>query len=376
MGHPCGDSIRPLSRPHAAPKQIGRYEIGAKIGGGGMANVYVGRAKAADGSDEIVAIKVIRDEYGKDPRFLRMFSDEAKILERISHPNVIRTFEYGIERDHRYIVMELLAGRTLADVWDTLVAQGASLSLWLGAWICARVAEGLHAAHELTDDAGVPLSIVHRDVNPSNVFLTYAGEVKLIDFGLAKARIRRDRTSRGMVKGTLAYLSPEQIELRPVDRRADIYALGTTLWEMGTMRRLFKRDDDFETLEAIRISDVPDPRTIVPGYPDALAAIVARTLRANPDERFATAGELRAHLDAFVGRNRAWMSRELGELLATLFPNERAEHARWHDEAVSVSAIDTVPPPPNRVPVASSRLLDPDVEIGEAELSDVEIVPE
>lgn len=338
-----------------------------------MANVYVGRAKGPDGGDGLVAIKVIRDEYGKDPRFLRMFSDEAKILERISHPNVIRTFEYGIDRDHRYIVMELLAGRTLADVWDTLAAHGRSLPLSLGAWICARVAEGLHAVHDLTDDDGVPLSIVHRDVNPANVFLTYAGEVKLIDFGLAKARVRRDRTSRGIVKGTLAYLTPEQVELRPVDRRTDIHALGTTLWEMTTMRRLFKRDDDFETLAAIRASDVPDPRSVVPGYPDALAAIVARALRADPDQRYATAGELGAHLDAFVGRDGPRMGRKLGELLAALFPGERAQHAQWHDEAVSVSAIETVPPPPMRVPMASSRLLDPDIEVGEAELSDPEI---
>jgi eukaryotic-like serine/threonine-protein kinase len=333
-----------------------------------MANVYVGRGVSDDGTEELVALKVIRDEYGNDPRFLRMFSDEARILERISHPHVIRTLEYGIERNHRYIVMELLAGRTLHEAWELLCERGQRLPLTLGAWICARVAEGLHCAHELTDTSGLPLGIVHRDVNPTNIFLTHAGEVKLIDFGLAKARVRRHQTQGGMVKGKIPYLAPEQLELRPVDRRIDVFGLGTTLWEMGTMRRLFKRATDLETLTAVRDQVVPDPRTIVPEYPEALARIVANALRRDPDERYATANAFRMDLDAFVARSDVEMKRELGSLMAKLFPGEWSAYATWLDESIAVP-IATVAPPPMSVPVASSKLLDPEVEVGEAEIS-------
>jgi eukaryotic-like serine/threonine-protein kinase len=285
-----------------------------------MAHVYVGRAIAADGREELVALKVMRDEYGHDPKYLRMFSDEAKILAKLSHPNIVRTLEYGITSEHRYIVMELLAGRSLADVWDLLAARNERLSIELGAWICARVAEGLHAAHELTDDRGEPLSVVHRDVNPSNILLTYSGDVKLIDFGLAKARARREHTVGGIVKGKMPYLAPEQITLTPIDRRTDVYALGTTLWEAGTMRRLFKRDTDLETLRAVREAAVPDPRTHFAAYPDPLAKILARALESNREKRYATAEELQLDLDAFLAGRAGSPKHELAALLLRLFP--------------------------------------------------------
>src|SRR5262249_39056041 len=154
----------------------------------------------------------------------------------------IQTLEYGISGRHRYIAMELLSGRTFADVWDLLAHRGEKMDLRLGAWICARVAEGLHSAHELVDEEGSPLNVIHRDVNPTNIFLTHGGDVKLIDFGLAKARVRVSKSADGIVKGKIPYLAPEQASGKPIDRRVDIYALGTTLWEAATMKRLFKRD--------------------------------------------------------------------------------------------------------------------------------------
>jgi eukaryotic-like serine/threonine-protein kinase len=336
---------------------LGRYEVGPRVGGGGMAHVYVGRGISDDGREELVALKVIRDEYGRDARHLRMFSDEAKILARLSHPNVIQTLEYGITRDHRFIAMELLAGRTLADLWDALVERGGRLPYRLGAWICAQVAAGLHAAHELTDEHGAPLSVIHRDVNPWNVFLTYSGEVKLIDFGLAKARVRRERSIDGLVKGKMAYLAPEQLRVGPIDRRVDIYALGTTLWELGTLTRLFKRDTDVDTLLAIRQAHVPDPRGVATDYPDALHAVVDRALQRSPDERHQDADTLRRELDAFVATPDAEMRRDLAALLGKLFRGEDAQHSSWRREAVSLRPLATMPPPPVPVPIASTHLL-------------------
>jgi serine/threonine-protein kinase len=340
-----------------------------------MADVYVGRGIGDDGSDELVALKVMRDEYGQDARFLRMFSDEARILERLSHPNIIRTIESGITRDHRYIVMELLAGRTLADVWEAKMKAGKQVPWRLGAWICARVAAGLHAAHELRDAGGEPLAVVHRDVNPSNIFLTYSGEVKLIDFGLAKARVRRTRSVDGIVKGKFPYLAPEQLTSRAVDRKIDLFALGTTLWEVATMRRLFKRDNDIETLRAVRECVIPDPREIAIGYPDRLAAITMYALAPDPAARIASADVMRRELDAFVCDSPSdAMSTELARLLVELFPGEEDRYAHWQQKAISQRYLVTAPPPPMPLAVASSDLLAEGAEVA-LEDADIEIIP-
>jgi eukaryotic-like serine/threonine-protein kinase len=314
-----------------------------------MASVYLGRAVSEDGVAELVALKVMHQEHGSDPKFLRMFSDEARILARLSHPNIVRTIEYGIAKDHRFIVMELLAGRSFADVWDLLAARGQRLPIRLGAWICARIADGLHAAHELTQD-GDPMSVVHRDVNPSNIFLTYDGVPKLIDFGLAKARVRRTKSIEGTVKGKFPYLAPEQLSTRPIDRRVDIYSLGTTLWEAGTMVRLFKRDTDQATIRAIVDANVPDPRELVEGYPDDLAAVVLRALACDPDERYATADEMKQGLDAFVRDEHGEMGTELATLVSRLFPGEAAKHAAWHRTALAIPTLAKALPPPLPAP--------------------------
>jgi serine/threonine-protein kinase len=346
----------------APPKQLGKYEVGAKIGGGGMATVYVGRALRDDGSEERVALKVIRDELAHDENFRSMFIDEAKILARLSHPNVIQTLEYGLTGHHRFIAMELLSGRTYYDVWEHLVANGERMPVRLSAWICARVAEGLHSAHELVDETGHPLGVIHRDVNPGNVFLTHAGEVKLIDFGLAKARKRLSRSEDGIVKGKIPYLAPEQAHGLPIDRRIDVYALGATLWESVTMKRLFKRDTDVDTLRAIRDAHVPDVRTMVDGVSDELWGIIERSLRRARDERYATSDDLRAALDAYVGEG---MKEELAALLTRLFPGQEARQARWERAATSVRVAAHTMPPPAPVPTASSSMLEDDGEANE-----------
>jgi serine/threonine-protein kinase len=229
----------------------------------------------------------------------------------------------------------------------------------------------LHAAHEAVDADGRLLQVVHRDVNPSNVFLTFEGNVKLFDFGLAKASGRKGKSVEGIVKGKLPYLSPEQVAQLPVDRRSDLYMLGTTLWEMTTMRRLFKRDDDVETLMLVRAGLVPDPRATVRSYPEELWNIVRRALARDRDDRYPTAAELARDLDAFVSaRGGDDMALLTSAVLDALFPGEREAREQWLRRAqlprpagaratmpppvhvVGAPAPSSPPPPPSSVRVA------------------------
>ena len=350
--------MRPLAPIAPPPKILGRYEVGAKIGGGGMATVFIGFASKEDGKEEHVALKVIRDELAHDEEFARMFVDEAKILARLSHPNIIHTLEYGVTGHHRFIAMELLNGRTYYEAWELMAGKGEAMPLELAAWICARTAEGLHSAHELVDETGSSLGVVHRDVNPGNIFLTFHGDVKLIDFGLAKARVRLSKSAEGIVKGKIPYLAPEQAGGKPIDRRIDVYALGTTLWESVTMKRLFKRATDIDTLRALREAKVQDVREMIEGFPDALWTIIERALKVDPDDRYATADDLRRDLDAFAGDSKA-RQQELVALLGRHYPGQEARQASWERAAIAPTRQPMLTmPPPHAVPMASSTLLD------------------
>lgn len=337
--------------PPPRPKRLGSYDIVAKIGGGGMATIYLGRAP-----DHVAAVKVLRHELAESSHVVDMFLDEAKVLSRLSHENITRTFAYGEEAGHHFIAMELLLGRTLVDVWDACVARNLSLRLDLSAYVAARVAEGLAHAHALTDEHGALLRVIHRDVNPSNVFLTYDGRVKLFDFGLAKSLGRRAQSSAGVVKGKLPYLAPEQILQIEIDHRADIFMLGTTLWEMTTMRRLFKRDDDVETVKAVRGGPIPDARKLVPGYPPALWRIVETALQRNRDNRYPDAGALAQELHGFVRQSSPHdVSGLIAPILESLFPGDRARQMGWLKSASALprgAAGATMPPP---APLPSAR---------------------
>jgi eukaryotic-like serine/threonine-protein kinase len=335
------------------PTRLGPYDVFGKIAGGGMATIYLGRLRQPGAAERLVAIKVIRHDLRHDERFVRMFLDEAKILSRLSHPNIAATYGFGTDDEQHFIAMELLVGRTLLDVWDVCVARKLSLRFDHAAWIAARVADALHHAHELADESGAPQHLIHRDVNPSNVFLTYDGEVKLFDFGLAKSKGGQNKSTEGIIKGKLPYLSPEQVSQLPIDRRSDVYMLGTTLWEMTTMRRLFKRADDGETLMVVRAGLVADPRATVPTYPEELWRIVRRALARDPEDRYATADELARELDGFVSAQEHGedMAQLTGEILDALFPGEREQRGLWLRRANAPRQGVTIPPP---VPVAGA----------------------
>ena len=342
------------------PTRLGPYEVIVKIAGGGMATIYLGKQRRRGAPDKLAALKVIRHDLRHDERFVNMFLDEAKVLSRLSHPNIAAHYEFGTDGDHQhFIAMELLVGRTVLDVWEACKATKVTLRFDHAAWIAARVAEALHSAHEAVDEEGSSLNVVHRDVNPSNVFLTFEGDVKLFDFGLAKARGRRNKSVDGIVKGKLPYLSPEQVAQLPIDRRSDIYMLGTTLWEMTTMRRLFKRDDDVETLMLVRAGLVPDPRATLPKYPEALWHIVRRALARDRDDRYQTAEELARDLDAYIedaasGEDMALLT---AAVLDALFPGDREAREQWIKRAHAPQpegSRATMPPPVHVVGLASA----------------------
>ncbi len=309
--------------------------------------LYLGRS--LDGERPLVALKVIRPDYARDMNFVAMFLDEAKLTSRLSHPSIVRIYEQASDDGKLFIAMELLFGQSLATVWEASQKRGPALLPEVVAYIGARVAEGLHHAHELADDSGVPQEVVHRDINPSNVFVTYGGHVKIIDFGLAKAVDRITSTQAGVVKGKLAYMAPEQIAGPGVDRRTDIFALGTTIWELSVGRRLFKADNDVETMKNVREALVPDPRSIVRGYPPALADILLRALAKDPAARHPTAAALGKDLDSYVmAGGRIINPATLLDLMTNLFPGERDRDASWFEHAEL--PIRTVPLAPLQLP--------------------------
>jgi serine/threonine protein kinase len=270
----------------------------APISDGGMASVWLGRS--TEHPEQLVALKVIRPEHARNKEFIAMFRDEAKIASRLAHPNIVTIHGLGHDGRQFFLAMEVLRGRSLLDLWEAAHDKGKRIPLEVSAWLGARVADALHHAHEMLDDKGEPQHIVHRDVNPANIFITRAGTPKLIDFGLAKARDRLTLTAMGVVKGKLAYLAPEQVAGKAADRRADVFALGVTLWEVTLDRRLFRQDTDAATVRRVRDAAVPDPVTIDDDYPRALSDVIVRALARDPADRWQTAAELRDALDAYV----------------------------------------------------------------------------
>ncbi|HEY2514741.1 MAG TPA: serine/threonine-protein kinase [Polyangiaceae bacterium] len=314
-----------------SPAQLGRYTLLEPLAAGGMATIYVGRANGEEGAPRLVALKVIKEAHLRDPQYKDMFRDEARILSRLSHPNIVETIETSLDEGNAFIAMELILGRSVADLCEECGRRGVRMPVDLSAWICARVADALDYAHRLVDDDGVRLDVIHRDANPTNMLVTYGGRVKLIDFGLAKALRRSAKSSEGIVKGKVPYLAPEQIKERAIDHRADLYTLGATLWELTTGRRLWKRDTDVATVLAIRDGQVPDPTTLVPGYPEELWAIVWEALLPHREDRYADAAAMARDLDAFVRRTSALeeMESRVAALVEELYPGERAEREAW-----------------------------------------------
>ncbi|MFT3768879.1 MAG: protein kinase [Minicystis sp.] len=340
-----------MAATDSAGGAMGKYQLIAELGHGGMAQVFLARASGPAGFNKLVVIKQIRPQFAEDPDFLTMFLDEARLAARLNHPNVVQTNEVGADDGRYFICMEYLEGQPLNRVLTRLgngsKAEGdGKLTLQMQLLILADTLAGLHHAHELCDFDGTPLAVVHRDMSPHNVFVTYAGQVKIVDFGIAKALSSSSETRTGVLKGKIGYMAPEQAMGEKVDRRADIFSCGMILWEMLTGRRMFKGVPDVAALQRIVSGDIPSPRTVVPEVPARLEEITMKALAQNREQRYATAADMAADLEAAIadlgGRGSL---RDVGRMIDKTFEADRtkikqlveAHHAgaRTLDEATS-----------------------------------------
>jgi serine/threonine-protein kinase len=282
------------------PRRVGNYFLCDEIGAGGMARVFIGRARGDFGFGRTVAIKTIHDSYAADPQFLTIFVDEARLASRIPHPNVVGIVDVIAESGSVFLVLDYVHGVTLANLMARSSEDGIPISIAVAAAAVRDLLRGLHAAHEAAAENGTPLGIVHRDVSPQNVIVGADGSARLFDFGVAKAVGRIQTTRDGSFKGKLAYMAPEQLRREEIDRRVDVFAAAVILWELLAGRRLFVADNEAQVLAGILCGDIQAPSTIRQGVPPALDAVVMRGLERQRDKRFASAAEMMAALDRAV----------------------------------------------------------------------------
>ncbi len=280
----------------SVPSRLGRYRVIAPLAAGGMAEVLLGALEGGAGFARPVVIKRVLPHLARRKDLRMMFVDEARIVIGLRHPNIVSVLELGQEDGELYLVMEYLEGEGVDSIARRLFRGQQPMPLTVACHIVADGALGLHAAHEHVDERGQALGIVHRDVSPHNLFVGYDGGVKVIDFGVARADNRDARTDTGTIKGKLAYMSPEQVEGADVDRRTDVFALGTVLFELLTGKRLFHRSNHAETVRAVLNARIAPPSELRPDVPPALDAVVLKALERDPDARYATAAELRREI--------------------------------------------------------------------------------
>jgi serine/threonine-protein kinase len=295
MGSAVGSLIPPGAR------SFGKYELLARLAVGGMAEIFLARRRGADDKAGMVVIKRVLPHLAEDARFVAMFRDEARLASRIEHVNACRVLELGSVGDTYFIAMEYLHGVPLSRVLLRSARTSDQLDIRFIAGVIQQSCAGLHHAHQLSAPDGRLLDVVHRDVSPPNIFVTTDGQVKLLDFGVAKARGASQKTRTGTVKGKNAYMSPEQVLGEPVDRRSDLFSLGIVMWESLTASRLFLRDTDFETFRSITKGDIPDVRKHRPDVPEPLAQVVGRALERDRDKRYASADELGGAITLAMG---------------------------------------------------------------------------
>ena len=267
-----------------------------------MAEVFKAKSYGVEGFEKIIAIKRILPAMGEDKDFIKMFIDEAKIAGQLSHASICQIFELGKIKGSHFIAMEFIWGKDLLQIQNRMRKLDQVMPVPMACYIVSKVCEGLDYAHRKKDALGRPLEIIHRDCSPQNVLVSYEGEVKIIDFGIARAASRSSRTNAGVLKGKFGYMSPEQVRGLPLDNRSDLFAVGTVFYESLTGERLFQGESDFSTLERVRNADVRPPSQLNQNIPAEVERIVMRALARDPKQRYESGGEMHAELQAFLTR--------------------------------------------------------------------------
>ncbi len=357
-----------------ALRPYGKYFLLKKLAEGGMAEIFLAKSLGLEGFERNVVIKRMLSHLTENPEFVSMFLDEARLAARLAHPNIVQITDLGLAEGCYFICMEYLAGEDLSTVLRTAARNRTFVPLRFAARVIADAAHGLHFAHEFADASGKPLKLVHRDVSPSNILVTYAGQVKVLDFGIAKAETRATNTSAGVVKGKYMYMAPEQADSREVDRRSDVYSLGVSLYEALSNMRPFARDTDLAILQAVLTSQFQPLREVRPDVPAELESIVVKAMQLRPEDRYATAGQMAAELERFIASSTSGSGgQSISEFMVGHFSADRVasrtkiatleEMAR---EGVEIPGRDTgasTPASINDAPTTVARKSDPNVPV-------------
>jgi serine/threonine-protein kinase len=331
--------------------QVGRYRLIAELAHGGMGDVYLGVAQGPAGFSKLMVIKMLRPALAEDEQFLSMFLDEARLAARLNHPNIVQTVEVGNEGRRYFLAMEYLEGQSLQRVRQR-VAKEHPFPLGPHLRILVEALNGLHYAHDLVDIDGHALGIVHRDATPHNVFVTYDGQVKVVDFGIAKAMDSSLETRTGELKGKVAYMPPEQASAQRVDRRADVFAMGVMVWEAAVGRRLWKGLNEVAIMHELLTGNIPSPKEVDPRVPTELDHICRRALSLRPEDRYATAADFGADLERFlINIGDRTTTRDIARIASEAFEADRKELREIIDQQLRVlragDALVAMPRLPN-----------------------------
>ncbi len=317
---------------------FGKYVLLERVSVGGMAEVFKAKAFGVEGFEKILAIKRILPSMAEDADFIEMFIDEAKICGQLNHANICQIYELGRVNDSHFIAMEYVWGKDVLQMQNRFRKMRQKMTPEMAAYITCRICEGLDYAHKKKDAVGKSLGIIHRDISPQNILVSYEGELKVIDFGIAKAASRSSKTQAGVLKGKFGYMSPEQVRGLPLDRRSDVFAIGTILYELLTAERLFHGDSDFETLEKVRNVDVPPVSQVNPGVPKSLEKIIMRALSKDTETRYQWASEMAEDLNSFLlGHDPAFSAQSLSQWMREQFAVEMRRERLVLDEQQKVT---------------------------------------
>ncbi len=328
-----------------APAEFGQYTLLERIAVGGMAEVWKARMKGVEGFQKTVAIKRILSHLTDSSDFVTMFIDEAKLAAQLNHNNIIHIYDLGKIGDDYFIAMEYVDGKDLRSILNASRERQTAMPMGLALLVASRLASALDHAHRQKDFEGRQLGLVHRDVSPQNVLISFEGDIKLCDFGIVKAVTKASKTQMGALKGKLQYMSPEQAWGRPVDARSDIFSLGSLLFEALTGRRLFSGESEMSVLDAVREGRIQAPRDLDPRLPLEVNALVLKALARDPDDRFHSAGDMQREIDAILASLKPSPSQhDLALFMQKLFGAEARAHPETAAAAASATATATAPP--------------------------------